>query len=84
VRVQSFRRSGMYQYHFLVGSSYGDASLLEGDRLPLGVLVASDIFWYTGQSYRRSSGGLFAHQTALRPIREGFKECGSQGVVDDV
>ena len=84
VCFQSVRRSGMYQSYFLVGGSYGDATLLGFDHILLGVLVASDVFWYAGQNYRRSARGLFIHQATLRPTREGFEKCGSQGVIDDV
>jgi len=86
VCFQSFRSSHSYMHHscLLVGGSYGDASLLGEDHVPLGVLVASNVFRYASQSYRRSAVDLFVHQTALRLTREGFKKCGSQWIVDDI
>ena len=74
----------MHHSYLLVGGAYGDASLLGGGHVLFGVFVASDVFWYASQGYSRSALDLFMHQTALRPTREGFEECGRQWIVDDV
>ena len=84
IHVYSFRNSGVYEPYFLVGGSYGDASVLGREHQSFGVLLKTDVFRNSGQGHHRSSGGLFIQQAALRPTRERFKECGSQGVIGDV
>ena len=84
MRVYSFRSSGVYESYFLVGGPYGDASILRREHQSFGILLAANVFRDSGQGHRRSSGGLFIQQAALRPTRERFKECGSQGVIKNI
>ena len=84
MRVYSIRGSGVYEPYLLVGGSYRDASILRREHQSFGVLLATNVFRDSGQGHRRSSRGLFIHQAALGSARERFKECGSQGVMENI
>ena len=45
----------MQHFYFLIGGTYGDASLLKGGHVLLGVFMASDIFRDASQGYCCSS-----------------------------